>query len=420
MMNSKSEPLGILLAVLCSIGCAACHGTIAQTPTPSSDTQVLVQEVQPSKEGPMKGWRIDQKGEEKQLFFAKLKLQVPHPGPSFSPNSKLREHVCPSEDTPEVETCIALASENSDHGFVIEIDKIPEIAEELVPHLQKAMFGDDMTILNFQTMGTTEIGYESRVWLSPEEEGFLFIRVGYLRPPNSSQSYNVMIMELTTDIENLPPFELEDNLPEIQIDHPLMKIKRFVTPIYKTNCYVVWESESKEALIIDPGEIPQHIFEFTKSTQLVVKAIVQTHNHYDHTKGSAKLRELTGALIHRHPFRQQGEQADPNGEVLLAQGQKIRIGTLEFEVLHTPGHEPGSLCLFGEGVLFSGDLLFKGTVGRFDFPGGDEKLLRHSLNVVLSNVPDKTLVLPGHEEQTTMEEERLHNRFMVKTVGEEN
>jgi hydroxyacylglutathione hydrolase len=186
---------------------------------------------------------------------------------------------------------------------------------------------------------------------------------------------------------------------------------KLVLTSFQTNCYLLWDTGTKAALVIDPGDQPRRIHEAAATRGLAVTGIVETHGHDDHTAGSAELQELTGAPIYRDPLR-----VTRGGGLYvkaLGPGEKLALGGFALEARHTPGHDPGSLSLLGPGLVFTGDLLFKGSVGRTDLEGGDESELLRSLHDVLADVPDETVVLPGHGEPTTMGEERRTNPFFA-------
>ncbi|HVF12821.1 MAG TPA: MBL fold metallo-hydrolase [Actinomycetota bacterium] len=193
------------------------------------------------------------------------------------------------------------------------------------------------------------------------------------------------------------------------------------------NCYIVGDDQTKEAIVIDPGEDADRIVVALASHELKVKAIVATHAHFDHILGADLLRQSTGAPFYIHSQDQpllewvgpsmviflgvQGVQA-PETDGTLDDGDQLSAGSVKLEVLHTPGHSPGSICLLApDQVLFSGDTLFAQGIGRTDLPGGDSDQLLTSIKqrlFALGEVP----VLPGHGPATTLDRERSSNPFL--------
>jgi len=205
-----------------------------------------------------------------------------------------------------------------------------------------------------------------------------------------------------------------------------MKVKKHIVSPLQTNCYVAWDEGSGQAVVIDPGGAAKKIARTLKDKELALQAIVHTHDHWDHTAGSNGLQKLTGAPVFRHPrdgkggFLRRARKADGVMVHDLSDNQELKIGGLTFSVLHTPGHSRGSICLYcegkmlknhGAGVLFSGDLLFQGSVGRTDLRGGSMEALLTSLIGRLASIPDETEVYPGHGPATTLGYERGNNPF---------
>ena len=196
---------------------------------------------------------------------------------------------------------------------------------------------------------------------------------------------------------------------------PRMKIKKHIVGMLQANCYVVWEEDSGRAMVIDPGGNAAKIGRTVAEKNLSLQAIVHTHGHWDHTAASRSLQKKTGAPVLRHPADSRSGllhrvHTGPDVED-LEHGQEIGVGELRFSIIHTPGHSRGSVCLYGQGVLFTGDLLFQMGVGRTDLKGGSFRELVRSLNERLAEVPDQTAVYPGHGPATTLYEERRLNPF---------
>lgn len=196
-----------------------------------------------------------------------------------------------------------------------------------------------------------------------------------------------------------------------------MKYKRHIVGVLQTNCYVVWDEDSLLAVIIDPGANSAKLKRTLKEKDLSLQAIIHTHDHWDHTAATDALQRATGAPLFRHPkseksgFFHRSRRTDQHLVHDLAHGQTLAFGPLAFQVIHTPGHSPGSLCLHIHDLLFVGDLLFQGSVGRWDLKGGSFRELVRSLNERLAHLPDQTRVLPGHGPATTLGQERKTNPF---------
>ena len=204
-------------------------------------------------------------------------------------------------------------------------------------------------------------------------------------------------------------------------------IKLLVLGPLASNCYIVGDEATGEGIIIDPADEAENILQNVKELGLEIKLIVLTHGHCDHIIGLKEVKEATGAeiAVHGNDAEYHGQQAmamalafglycptPPPPDRLLKNGDSVDIGGLRFEVIHTPGHTPGGICLHGHGVLFSGDTLFNYGIGRFDLPGGDYAQLMNSLQGSLMALPDDTVVYPGHGPRTTIGTERQSNPFL--------
>ena len=196
----------------------------------------------------------------------------------------------------------------------------------------------------------------------------------------------------------------------------------------RCNCSVIGDETSHEAMVIDPGDDISKIVALLEKHALIVKQIVITHAHIDHVGGAMKLRALTGApiLLNENDYallKMLDVQAAwlgmaPPDSVKIdrsvAQGDSIQAGSLKATVLHTPGHTEGSICLYfpAEKELIAGDTLFAGSIGRTDLPGGSMEKILGSLKGKLLELPDETLVIPGHGSMTTIGDEREMNPFL--------
>lgn len=196
---------------------------------------------------------------------------------------------------------------------------------------------------------------------------------------------------------------------------------------FAENCYLVADCRTSEAVIIDPGEEPAMFLAELDTRAWTLRDIWLTHAHIDHIIGVGPVHAATGAPIHLHPLDrpiydalpQYGSwvgmqlQQPPAPDRELRPGQVLRVGGFEFTVRFTPGHSPGSVSFLGEGMIFGGDVLFNGSVGRTDLPGGDAATLMASIQSQFLSLPDSTVVHSGHGPDTTIGIERLTNPFLT-------
>jgi glyoxylase-like metal-dependent hydrolase (beta-lactamase superfamily II) len=207
-----------------------------------------------------------------------------------------------------------------------------------------------------------------------------------------------------------------------------MILKAIDVGMYMTNCYVVGSDSTKKGVIIDPGDDGNAILDIVKKSGLSIDLIIATHMHPDHIGALKMLKEQTGAQFGVHEDEWGGvvntisqivggamvgsPGRPPQPEKLLKDGDTIDIDDLHFKIIHTPGHSPGGICLYGHGILFSGDTLFNFGIGRTDFPGCSTRQIMESLQNKLMALPDETIVYPGHGPSTTIGQERRGNPFL--------
>ncbi len=212
-----------------------------------------------------------------------------------------------------------------------------------------------------------------------------------------------------------------------------MIIKMLTLGTLYTNCYVVGCAETKEALIIDPGfeekKEAERILKEVNQHNLRVKYIVNTHGHPDHIGGNRTIKQETGALILIHEYDAPmltdtaGDlpklfglhMMSPPADKMLHEGDVIQFGKTTLKVLHTPGHSKGSISLLGDDVVFTGDTLFAGSIGRYDLPGASYKEITRSIKR-LATLPEHVKVYPGHGPTSTIGKEKKSNPFLQMSV----
>lgn len=206
-------------------------------------------------------------------------------------------------------------------------------------------------------------------------------------------------------------------------------LSRTVGPLQE-NCYLVVDDSTGDAVLIDPGDEPETLLRMLHESGATLRAIWLTHGHFDHIGAVEAVRRHVPVPVHLHaddrpvydsqdffassygvPF----EQPAP-ADAELAHGDRVRVGSLEFEVIHTPGHAPGHVILHGNGIVFGGDVLFAGSIGRTDIPMADPAQLIQSLRT-MSALPPATIVYPGHGAHTTIGDELRSNPFLNGTVN---
>ena len=213
-----------------------------------------------------------------------------------------------------------------------------------------------------------------------------------------------------------------------------MFVKQMEVGSFAIFAYIVACKNTKEALVIDPAADCERILGEAQGRGYNIKYIVNTHCHIDHIMGNKRMKDLTGAqiIIHEieapalthqseHSFRMFGGEPSPPADIALRDGDVITIGETSLKVLHTPGHSPGSICLYHNGMVFTGDTLFVGSVGRTDLDGGSTQTLVASVHQKLFALPDDTIVAPGHNygdsTRSTIGHEKIYNPFVGKRGG---
>jgi len=194
----------------------------------------------------------------------------------------------------------------------------------------------------------------------------------------------------------------------------------------QVNCFVVACQKTREAMVIDPGEDGPRILQLAESNGYQVKQIVNTHGHFDHIGANQPVKDATGAVLMTHeadlPLLQNARNhaqaygltvsPSPDPDKFLDEGDVFSVGEQSFSVFHVPGHSPGSICLLSDGHLFVGDVLFAGSIGRTDLPGGDFDALVEGVREKLFRLPADTIVHPGHGPDTTIGREKQMNPFV--------
>ncbi len=211
-----------------------------------------------------------------------------------------------------------------------------------------------------------------------------------------------------------------------------LMVRGIVVGVFAENCWIIGSRRTREGIVIDPGDQPEEILALAKDMGVNVKLIANSHAHLDHILGVPGVKDATGArfLLHREDLeiaRSAGQHAtmmlgrpapappDPDG--FLEDGDDVDVDGVKLKVIHTPGHTRGSISFYAEGMLFSGDTLFRGSIGRTDLPGGDYRQEMASIVDKLLALPDDTVVLPGHMEETRIGHERQTNPFVLEELA---
>ena len=215
-----------------------------------------------------------------------------------------------------------------------------------------------------------------------------------------------------------------------------LMVRGIVVGVFQENCWIIGARRSGEAFCVDPGDQPDDVLALARDMGLTVKLIVNSHGHVDHILGVGGVKNATSAKFLLHPgddnliahgwqgaSRMLGYTPDapppPDGQ--LADGDVLDLDGVRLRVIHTPGHTPGSVSFYQEdaGFLFSGDTLFQSSIGRTDLPGGSYEQEMQSIIEKLLVLPDETVVLPGHMQQTTIGRERQTNPFILSELSRE-
>jgi len=206
-----------------------------------------------------------------------------------------------------------------------------------------------------------------------------------------------------------------------------MKYELVIVGALETNCYLVYCEETRACAVIDPGADPEKIISAVADLELKPVIVLNTHGHVDHVGGNSDIVRKYGVPLAMHAADTGmlqvsdyielslllGARNSPLPDRLLAEGDEIAVGRITLRVMHIPGHTAGSVGFVAAGVLFSGDTLFCGGVGRTDLPGGSWKDLERSIRERILTLPEETIVLPGHGPWTTVEQERSSNPFLT-------
>jgi hydroxyacylglutathione hydrolase len=209
-----------------------------------------------------------------------------------------------------------------------------------------------------------------------------------------------------------------------------MDVRTFTVGPVQENCHIARREDSDQAIVIDPGEEAPRLLEALEALELNVAAIVLTHTHFDHVGAVAPLARATGAdvwcpelevpvladIMRFVPWPGFGPYDSYDADHTVAGGEHLELAGFEIDVLFTPGHSPGHVTysIPAEQAIFSGDVLFQGSIGRTDLPGGDHATLMQSLATLVEALPDETVVYPGHMGNTTIGRERATNPFLAQ------
>ncbi len=213
-----------------------------------------------------------------------------------------------------------------------------------------------------------------------------------------------------------------------------LMIKGIVVGVFQENCWVIGNRRTREGVCVDPGDEPDRILALARDLGVEIKLIVNSHAHVDHILAVPAVQRATGARFLLHPGDTEiarsaprsaarwlgySPEPPPEADAPLADGDVVEVEGLRLQVIHTPGHTPGSVCFYSDGLLFSGDTLFLGSIGRTDMPGGDYTQIMASITGRLLDLPDETIVLPGHMGETRIGHERRTNPFILEVLRQQ-
>jgi len=209
-----------------------------------------------------------------------------------------------------------------------------------------------------------------------------------------------------------------------------VKIIQFPVGPLEMNATLVMDIESKETIFFDPGDEIENILNVAKKEGMKITRLIATHCHIDHIAGSNEAMDKLELKLEISPLGvpllgNVGPIAASFGYNIskiehgdfLNENDKVTIGKTTFDILHCPGHSPDSLCFYTEGILIGGDVIFKGSVGRTDLPGGNPRQLMDSIKDKILHLPDNTIIYPGHGPETILEEEKRNNPFITGKVN---
>lgn len=180
------------------------------------------------------------------------------------------------------------------------------------------------------------------------------------------------------------------------------------------NCYILGCEDTKEGVVIDPGGDASKILYKIKNLDLTIKYIILTHGHDDHIGAIDEIKEKTNAPIAIHKLDKEIlESENKSADLYLKDGDILSIGNIELEIIHTPGHSPGGICIFTEGIVFTGDTLFAGSIGRTDFYKGSMEQILSSIRNKIFVLPENTKVYPGHGPSSSVAREKNTNPFFI-------
>ena len=220
-----------------------------------------------------------------------------------------------------------------------------------------------------------------------------------------------------------------EKMAEPQVEE--LMVRGIVVGVFAENCWIIGSRRTSEAIVVDPGDQSADILALARDMGVSIKLIANSHGHLDHVLGVRGIQEATDAPFFLHKgdleiAQAAGESASalmgqkveppPNPSYFLSDGDDVEVAGVKLKVIHTPGHTPGSVSFYSEGMLFSGDTLFQGSIGRTDLPGGDFQNEMSSIVDRILELPDDTVILPGHMKETSVLAERQSNPFIQQEL----